>query len=233
LAIEEAETFNAAAGKEGARVYRIFSFTAILERRRMANLTHVIRTGAVSFVDPRTGHKLLSNSSLLPDSSLSPDSSLRLAPGGSLPPGPGSNLSPSIKKDLKKRLRTSSLVGQALQATLGHTDDDAVGRIVTSCQLVCEDATEEEIVYFIRQHAPRFQRMKQIDNPMGMLIRHLPKCFVGEAFQTFRNLERQRREAETARQAEFHANQQRVLDDPESSEEDKQWARQILGLERS
>ena len=59
LAIEEASTFAAAAGKEGARVYRIFSFQEILERRRRAGLTHVIRTGAVTFVDPKTGSKLL------------------------------------------------------------------------------------------------------------------------------------------------------------------------------
>ena len=59
LALEEAETFDAAAGSEGARVYRIFSFNRILERRRRANLTHVIRTGAVWFVDPKTGEKLL------------------------------------------------------------------------------------------------------------------------------------------------------------------------------
>ena len=60
LAIEEAETFDAAAGKEGARVYRVYSPDAILERRKKAGFTHVIRTGAVSFVDPRTGSKLLS-----------------------------------------------------------------------------------------------------------------------------------------------------------------------------
>jgi hypothetical protein len=59
LAIEEAETFDAAAGKEGARVYRVYSAEAIIERRRNAGFTHVIRTGAVSFVDPRTGSKLL------------------------------------------------------------------------------------------------------------------------------------------------------------------------------
>ena len=60
LAIEEAETFDAAAGKEGARVYRVYSPEMILERRKKAGFTHVIRTGAVSFVDPRTGSKLLS-----------------------------------------------------------------------------------------------------------------------------------------------------------------------------
>jgi hypothetical protein len=60
LALEEAETFDAAAGKEGARVYRVYSPEMILDRRKKAGYTHVIRTGAVSFVDPRTGSKLLS-----------------------------------------------------------------------------------------------------------------------------------------------------------------------------
>jgi hypothetical protein len=64
LALEETKSFNAAAGKEGSRAFRIYSFNAILERRRQANLTHVIRTGAVIFVDPKTGHRLLPGSNL-------------------------------------------------------------------------------------------------------------------------------------------------------------------------
>ena len=72
LAIEEAETFNASAGKEGARVYRIYSADAILERRRRAGFTHVIRTGAVTFVDPATGRKLLPDGYLLPGGNLPP-----------------------------------------------------------------------------------------------------------------------------------------------------------------
>lgn len=59
LALEEAETFDACAGKEGARVYRVYSAAAILERRREAGYTHVIRTGAVTFVHPATGRRLL------------------------------------------------------------------------------------------------------------------------------------------------------------------------------
>ncbi len=59
LAIEEAETFNASAGKDGARTYRVYSAESILDRRRAAGFTHVIRTGAVTFVDPVTGRRLL------------------------------------------------------------------------------------------------------------------------------------------------------------------------------
>jgi hypothetical protein len=170
LAIEEAMTFNAAAGKEGARVYRIFSFTAILERRRMARLTHVIRTGAVSFVDPQTGRKLVSTSRLLPDSnllpvsSLYPDSFLPSESGRNLPPIPGSNLPPLIN---------------------------------------------------------------------GALITQIPKCFEGASFQRYRELEQQRREAAAEEERRFKAQQQAVLDDANASDEDKEWARQILGLEKT
>jgi hypothetical protein len=240
LAIEEAMTFNAAAGKEGARVYRIFSFTAILERRRMARLTHVIRTGAVSFVDPQTGRKLVSTSRLLPDSnllpvsSLYPDSFLPSESGRNLPPIPGSNLPPLINKEAKESLKTSSsLVLQALQETLGHTDDDAVTRIITGCHRVCPNASEEEIVYFIRQHGPRLAKMQQISNPMGALITQIPKCFEGASFQRYRELEQQRREAAAEEERRFKAQQQAVLDDANASDEDKEWARQILGLEKT
>ena len=44
--------------KRGHTRVQDISFNTILERRRRANLTHVIRTGAVSFVNPKTGERL-------------------------------------------------------------------------------------------------------------------------------------------------------------------------------
>ena len=66
----------------------------------------------------------------------------------------------------------------------------------------------------------------------------VPKCFEGESFKAYREAEQQRREAEQAQtdaqQRELDAlleTQKRVLDDPESSEEDKGLARKILGFD--
>jgi len=124
---------------------------------------------------------------------------------------------------------TSSLIARALEATVGHSDDDAVSRIVTGCRQIRADAAEEEIVHFIELHGPRFHRMKHIGNPMGALITQLPRCFAGETFERYRQLEQQRREADRAQEAELRAQWQRILDDPASSADDREWARQLLG----
>jgi hypothetical protein len=65
LAIEEIESFSSVTAS--ARVYRIYHFKTILERRRKAGMTHVIRTGAVTFIDPATGCRVLPGSSLPPE----------------------------------------------------------------------------------------------------------------------------------------------------------------------
>ncbi|MDQ6665988.1 MAG: hypothetical protein M3Z23_16525, partial [Acidobacteriota bacterium] len=239
LALEEAETFDAAAGKEGARVYRIFSFNAILERRRQANMTHVIRTGAVSFVDPKTGEKFMPDRNVLPHSSLPPDSNF--APPSNFRPGsgsnyrltPGSNQPPSSNnKKLQENIRTSpsTAVVQMIQNIFGFADDDAARLIVTACRAKACDATDDEIAYFVELHGSRIRRMRNIGNPMGLLIHYIPKCFEGEAFRHFREAERQRREAEENRRKETVTECQRILDDPSVSEMDRTWAEQTLQL---
>jgi hypothetical protein len=57
----------------------------------------------------------------------------------------------------------------------------------------------------------------------------VPKCFEGESFRQYRAAERQRSEAEARQAAELRAEAQRVLTDPDASEAEKQWARQMLG----
>lgn len=229
LAIEEVASFDAASAS--ARTYRIFSFTAILDRRRRANLTHVVRTGAVFFVDPSTGekvqsgkrqvadHRLLPDSSLPPDSNFLADSSLPIPSGSSQGREPGSNLPPLIKNTVKQTTTTTSpIILEALQNTLGYADDDAVQRILVACRQKVADAHEFEIVDFIRFHAPRIRRNRGIDNPMGALIRYLPHCFEGESFRKYRESQ-----AELWRQ---------VLENPDSTEEDRQMAGEYLGLKR-
>jgi len=63
----------------------------------------------------------------------------------------------------------------------------------------------------------------------------VPKCFVGEAFQQSRRAQKKARDREAAeraqREAEFEnwrKEQQAILDDPNTSEEDKKWARKML-----
>lgn len=225
LALEEAETFNAAAGKEGARVYRIFSFNAILERRRRAGMTHVIRTGAVWFVDPRNGTRLLPGSNLQSDRNLLVDSNLPLASGSNQAALPGSRLAPiNNNKAEEPATTTTAPIVQAMHETLGYSDDAAARQITTACRERAPDATGDEIAYFIRLHGSRIRKIRGIDNPMGLLIRQVPRCFEGETLRQMREEGARRREAERRQWRQ-------ILDDPHSSAEDREWARRILGEE--
>jgi len=86
LAIEESKGYIAAAGADGARTYRIFSFNQILNRRRQAGMTHIVRIGGVVFVDPLTGQEVLPGGNLSPDGNLPPEENISPEPGVELPP---------------------------------------------------------------------------------------------------------------------------------------------------
>lgn len=223
--------------------YRIFNFTQIYERRRARGLLWVVKTRTTQFVDLETVNRLFTEQ-------FPPDSPMGLSPmGHSLfegdspmghsphrpmgqQPDPPMGHSPTdifIKELSKgKKKETSSSVFVALTEATGHADDDAVRRIVASCRAVAPDATDQEIAYFVRFHGNRFRQMRAIDNPMGMLIKHVPKCFEGESLRQFRAAEQQRREAEQRQTAQLRAEAERILADADSEESDKQWARQIL-----
>ena len=242
LAIEEAETFDAAAGTEGARVYRIFSFNTILERRRRANLTHVIRTGAVFFVNPTTGERLAPSSNPLPDSSLPtdsnvlPESNFHTDPGSNHPHTPGSNHPPLNKnrdQEVSKQTSSSAAIYQAL-TKYGHVDDDALSRLIGTCRQAAPDCTQEEIIHFIQEKAA-ILRAGRIHNPVGFLLTAVPKCFSGETFLLYRAEQIKRREYEAAveasRRAEAAATrieQEKQLADPEVPEAHKELIREWL-----
>ena len=243
LALEEAETFDAAAGSEGARVYRIFSFNTILERRRRANLTHVIRTGAVSFVNPKTGEKLTASGPLLPDSNLPTDSKVlsesnfHTDSGSNHHHTPGSNHPPLIKnRDQELSKQTSSeAIYQAL-SKYGPVDDDVLTRLIGNCRLATPDSTEDEIIHFIEEKGA-LVRAGRIHNPIGFLLTAVPKCFSGETFRFYREEQARHREREAAAAAraqleaeEWKREQHRLLLDPNTPEDHKNMIREWLGI---
>jgi hypothetical protein len=243
LALEEAETFDAAAGSEGARVYRIFSFNTILERRRRANLTHVIRTGAVSFVNPKTGEKLTAGGTFLPDSNLPTDSNVlseskfHTDSGSNHPHAPGSNhplLNKNRDQELSKQT-SSEAIYQAL-SKYGPVDDDVLTRLIGNCRLATPDSTEDEIIHFIEEKGA-LVRAGRIHNPIGFLLTAVPKCFSGETFRFYREEQARRREREAAAAArarleaeEWKREQHRLLLDPNTPEDHKNMIREWLGI---
>lgn len=69
-------------------------------------------------------------------------------------------------------------------------------------------------------------RNAQIRNPSGFLLTAVPLCFEGESFRIFRQSREERKRQE---KAEMDRIAKAILDDPESSDEDRNWAQGILG----
>ena len=167
LAIEIIERANNETGE--SRTYRVYSFTKILDRRRLSGLTHVISTGGVHFVHPQTGERLLPGSNLLPGSSQQLDSNFLSPSGSNLPLQTGSNLLPlSINKQRNEQKSTTTMLA-LLQKQLPTFDNRIADRLWAKCRAQVPDATEEEVSALFAAKLPAaFER--GIANPNGFLL---------------------------------------------------------------
>lgn len=252
LALQEFRDYNCE--KSLGRTYRIFNYSEILKRRREAGLLwYMRRTLAVVFVNPSNGQPLnlglrKSPSNPGPGPNLTRDRGLNLTPDPptNLSAKPGLNLEPLYREeDREQQLRetsssSDSLLFQAL-SQYGVADDDVLKRLRSQTRSVCPDFTDEELVHFIHSKGHLIRRRDSgISSPIGFLLTSVPKCFVGESFQLFRKAQKEARDREAAekaqREAEFEnwrKEQQAILDDPNTSEEDKKWARKMLSPDES
>lgn len=231
------------ASRQG-RTYRIFSYEEILERQRSADLQYVVKRGrAVEFVtmaySPTVGvsptHTItptvpVSTPHGNPPSVGSPPTlSVGLQPAESV----GVTPTPLVRVSDIFLSQASSSVAEALRQ-YAAPDDDAIRAIISRCVQVAHDATVAEIVHFIHEKG-RAVRGGRITNPLAYLIIYVPKCFQGESFRQHRQHQQSAKEREAraveraeAELAEMRAQWQAWLDDPTASEEDREWARQML-----
>lgn len=130
---------------------------------------------------------------------------------------------------------------QGLRALLTSShieiDSDATERLWNQCRRRVPDCTADEVLHFSQAKAVLFSSGK-INNPVGFLIFAVPKCFEGVSFHQFRAEQEQMRKAEQeqARRAEQEMEEvqqqlQEMLNNPNSTEEDRQFARRLIGLE--
>ena len=225
------------------KTYRIYSYRAILERRKECGMEWVIRNKGVEFVTP-TAAPVSSITGTLPDIdtvSITGRESLSISGRGT-----GSITGTLLENSSRESIRESSssapertALVQAL-AEYGHPDDDVAGLLLARCRSAVPDCTADEVIHFVHQKGAlvRQDRSRKIANAMGFLLTAVPKCFSGESFGQYREQERRRREEERVvrerQQAEieqWRREQEAVLADPLASEEDKRFARETLGLE--
>ncbi|MGA8596439.1 MAG: hypothetical protein WB676_17145 [Bryobacteraceae bacterium] len=214
------------------RTYRVYGFRSVLERREAA--------GLVWFIKDRAGVRLLRDTDFAPHTSevIGPITPEKTPPVPLEVTGPvTTEVTPpvttevtTIRKEEDSVLVTStSAVAAVLLQELDYVDDDAVRRIIGESRRRIGDATMEEIANFTRITARRIRRMRNLQNPTGLLIVQVPKCFEGESFRNYRAAEFARKEAEKQELIRI-ANE--ILRDPTMSEHNRRWAAEIIGEQR-
>jgi len=123
---------------------------------------------------------------------------------------------------------TSPVIVTAMHEGMGRGDDDAAQRIAAACRQIAPDVTDEEIAHFIRQEGPALSRNTALDNPMGVLIRHIPRCCRGESLRLHREAVRQAEERNRGQIDAWLRDAREILARPVAGGMDRVWAEDIL-----
>lgn len=224
--------------------YQIFNFSQIHERRRARGLVWVVRTRTTRFIDLQTVNQLLLDSPMghspiggfafedEPPMGQQPHPPMGCRPETPMGHSPMAFLiKESYEGNTEGTTSTNAVTAIAaiLREELNVIDNNAAERIVAGCRAKAPDASTEELTVLCRDELQRYRKIRSIDNPVGMLIRHLPNSFEGVAFQGFRKARQQLKEAEERRREAESCSWRRILDDPTETEEMKQIARELLG----
>jgi len=217
-----------------ATVYRVFGYKTVLDRHMQKGRAHVAKVGpGFSYVHqmptPEQGQSNLSTVDRFHMATVDKTTTKTV-----------------VKKDLSTVVKmatlkiehseleqTSSEVNQIadiLRQAIGTADDDVARRLITECRRRAGDATVDEISEFLQQKARFAVRNPQIRNPAGFLLTAVPLCFEGESFRNFR---KGREESKRQEKAEMERITKAILDDADSADEDRSWARGILGSANS
>ncbi|HTW65836.1 MAG TPA: hypothetical protein VME17_14520 [Bryobacteraceae bacterium] len=207
LAIEEVQSFNR--GHRIARTWKIFSYKAILERRKAAGMEWVVRDRGVRFVDPSTipvkpTHVVMDEPTI--STGVRPPEITPVAAAQTTPvKTTGPYLGQIYSTDQRSTPAVASpLIANAIISAFGFVDDEALQTLIAKCREVAADATDEEIAELGAMTARRILRIRNIENRVGLLISQTPKCFKGEPFAIYR---REREERERRFAAEFQNDQ--------------------------
>jgi hypothetical protein len=233
------------------KTYRVFSYKAILERRKACGMEWVIRNKGVEFVTPEfcPGTILgtvpvIAITDTVPDipitGTVSITDTLSITGRGTLSIT-GTPTSRKENREYKESSSSSDLAAVlAALSEYGQPDDDAARSLLEKCRNVAPESTVSEILHFMHQKGAmvRQDRSGRILSPIGFLLTAVPKCFMGETFTRYQQEKRKQQESERvirerqeAEVEQWRREQELTLSDPNASEEDKRFARQVLGLE--
>jgi hypothetical protein len=207
LAIEILEDFETINSQ--ARLYRVYSYKQILERRRAAGLEYVLRNKGVVFCT-QDGAELVSSPAYV--SSPGVQTSIKPAPpkkrrNSPVPEPPRYPHTPSAApQDGASDDADLQVVSQALNR-YWTVDEAAAMQLLRDCRRARKDARADEIAFFVQEKLELSRNSRSITNPTGLILATVPQSFVGSAFEEFRRrMERHAKleaeEAERKRQQE-------------------------------
>jgi hypothetical protein len=186
LAVEEVAAFTFSQG----RTYKVFSYTAILQRRKAAGLIYYVKSRGVTFVDPERGNRQIGT----PEPGTPELGIPRLgAPeeGGSGTPLSGELGAPHSDTYLNRQEARNSFsnstttVRSLLQTQLPTFDNAAVDQLWTDCRLQVPDVSAEEIDWLFGWKLPE-SRARGIENPNGFLLRAVARSCTPAAINAMR-----------------------------------------------
>jgi hypothetical protein len=219
LALEELKPEHSALGV--GKTYKVFGYASILARRKAAGMTWVIRTKGVVFVHPNTGLEFVSAP---PAVSVSPTVSPPPPPTVSVGESPTVSVPPFRNSFRNKEEEPSSSAVVEVQGAIAKhiaIDDDAVLQIIQGCRRNDPGCTDDEIAHFAGLSAAKIRHQRNVDNPAGLLINQAPRFFPGAELQAYRA----RKAKEIAEGREIA---RRVLEDPQASPQELEWAKTVI-----
>lgn len=234
---------------KSANVYHVYSYKAILQRRKDAGLEYVIRNKGVQFLKTEEAigilkareeedNRLFRGVTMEQPTIVDFKTTIEETSVSTIVKTDKTTIVDSahiIEQEVKEQTTTAtdtSAIVRLLRQELGHVDAAAVRRLVDECRKRAPDATDAEITHFISQKLAATLRTT-VRNPVGFLLSTVPGCFEGEPFRQFRDEARQQRQREEAERATLEAEATRyraVLEDPAASDDQKREARWYLGL---
>jgi hypothetical protein len=199
--LEDFETMNSQ-----ARLYRVYSYKQILERRRAVGMEYILRNKGVVFCT-QDGRELVSSPAYV--SSPGDRTSIRPAPPkrarkrvvASEPPQYAPTQPPADREEAESS--DLQMVSKALNK-YWSVDQDAAVQLIRKCRSVRADASADEIAFFVSEKLHLARTNRNINNPVGLILATVPQSFAGSTFLEFRRrMERQAASAaeESARKA--------------------------------
>jgi hypothetical protein len=221
LALEKVQAHNSE--QRVGTTYRVYSYAAIIRRRRSAGMESVIRNrGGVTFVMAPY------SKGTVPTEGTAPIEGTVLTEGMPSVPTEGTvsvptEGTPLSHKEVMESQPSSSGVSIVSERVRKHlaVDDDVVHMVIRQCRRNDPDCTLEEVAEFAALSAAKICRQRNVDNPAGLLISQAPKFFPGSELSAYRA----RKAQELADGREMA---RRVLEDPQASPQELEWAKTMI-----